>query len=77
MQEAGDAGATARRHSRATSESATWRGSNLGGAAMTSEGEDEYTLHTKAIVAARKAAGLELPTKSPDDRWWLDGPHIE
>jgi hypothetical protein len=30
-----------------------------------------------AVIAARKAAGLEPPTKSPEDLWWDEGPHIE
>ena len=45
---------------------------------MTKRGElDEYTLHTMAIIAARKKAGLDLPTASPEDPWWSEGPHIE
>jgi hypothetical protein len=28
-------------------------------------------------MAARKAVGLGLPSQSPDDPWWSEGPHIE
>jgi len=38
---------------------------------------EEHVLHTRAVIAARKAAGLELPTQSADDPWWDTGPHVE
>ena len=46
---------------------------------MTSRDEEqgEYVLHTTAIYAACKAAGLDLPIRRPEDPWWFDGPHIE
>ena len=30
-----------------------------------------------AVVAARKAAGLEAPMQTVDDPWWDEGPHVE
>jgi hypothetical protein len=39
--------------------------------------DEEYVLHSVAVIAARKAAGLDVPTQTPDDLWWDEGPHIE
>jgi hypothetical protein len=39
--------------------------------------EEEFVLHTVAIITARRAAGLERPPQSPEDPWWSEGPHIE
>jgi hypothetical protein len=38
---------------------------------------EEFVLRCKAIIAARRAAGLENRPQSPGDRWWDEGPHIE
>jgi hypothetical protein len=40
-------------------------------------GNDENLLHTMAVIAARKAVGLDVPTQTPEDPWWNEGPHIE
>jgi hypothetical protein len=37
----------------------------------------EYRVHTLAIFIARKAAGLSMPKRDPDDPWWFEGPHVE
>ena len=39
--------------------------------------EDEYVLHCLAVIAARKAAGLEPATADTSDAWWDEGPHVE
>jgi hypothetical protein len=39
--------------------------------------QEEFNLHTMAVIAARKAASLPLPTPSIDARWWSEGPHLE
>jgi hypothetical protein len=45
---------------------------------MTRRGEEEeYVLHCMAVIAARKAAGLNVPTQTPEDPWWEEGPHIK
>lgn len=37
----------------------------------------EFKLHLAAVFAAHMHFGLPLPTQSPDDPWWSEGPHIE
>jgi hypothetical protein len=44
---------------------------------MSRDDASEFALHTMAVIAARKAAGLPLPTQHPDDSWWMEGPHVE
>ena len=44
---------------------------------MTRRPEEEYIVHCKAVVAARKAAKIDAPTRTSEDPWWEEGPHIE
>ena len=44
---------------------------------MSRDETSEFVLHTMAVMAARKAAGLPPPTQHPDDPWWLEGPHVD
>lgn len=37
----------------------------------------EFKLHVAAVFAAHIHFGLPLPTRSPEDPWWFEGPHIE
>ena len=44
---------------------------------MSPPDELEYVMHTRAVMAARIAVGLEPLPESPDDSWWETGPHLE
>ena len=39
--------------------------------------QDEFVIHCAAVIAARRAAGLEAPTQTLEDPWWEEGPHFE
>lgn len=41
------------------------------------EEKRQYILQTAAIHAAREAAGVDQRARPIDDRWWVEGPHIE